>query len=160
MELSSISLLPSTKEDLLAFYEFQLDPEANFMAAFTAKNSFNKSAYIEKYSNFLFDPSIRMCTIRLNEIIVGSISKFVMFDENEITYWIDKSFWGKGIATVALREFLKVELSRPIYGRTAFDNLGSQKVLLSNGFEKIGTDKGFANGRGEEIEEFIYMLSK
>ncbi|HQF28456.1 MAG TPA: GNAT family protein, partial [Bacteroidia bacterium] len=71
-----------------------------------------------------------------------------------------KSFWGKGIATVALREFLKVELSRPIYGRTAFDNLGSQKVLLSNGFEKIGTDKGFANGRGEEIEEFIYMLSK
>jgi [ribosomal protein S5]-alanine N-acetyltransferase len=130
------------------------------MAAFTAKDTFNKSAYVEKYSKFLLDPTIHMYTIRINEIIVGSISKFVMFDESEITYWIDKSFWGKGIATVALREFLKIELSRPIYGRTSFDNFGSQKVLLSNNFEKIGTDKGFANGSGEEIEEFVYMLSK
>ncbi len=158
MELSSISLLPSTNEDLLAFYEFQLDPDANFMAAFTAKDSFNKSAYVEKYSKFLLDPTIHMCTIRINEIIVGSISKFVMFDESEITYWIDKSFWGKGIATIALREFLKIELSRPIYGRTAFDNFGSQKVLENNGFKKIGIDKGFANARGKEIEEFVFIL--
>jgi RimJ/RimL family protein N-acetyltransferase len=158
MEPSAISLLPSTSEDLLAFYEFQLDPEANFMAAFTAKDSFDKSAYMAKYSKFLTDPTIHMCTIRLNEIIVGSISKFVMFEENEITYWIDKSFWGKSIATVALREFLKLELSRPIFGRTAFDNLGSQKVLENNGFKKIGIDKGFANAREQEIEEFIFIL--
>ena len=81
-----------------------------------------------------------------------------MFGENEITYWIDKEYWGNGIASAALNEFLKLEPARPIFGRTAFDNLASQKVLLKNGFVKIGTDKGYANSRGIEIEEFIFKL--
>ena len=67
---------------------------------------------------------------------------------------------GQGIATTALNNFLKIELTRPIYGRVAFDNLGSQKVLEKCGFIKIGTDKGFANARQTEIEEFIYKLSE
>jgi RimJ/RimL family protein N-acetyltransferase len=41
----------------------------------------------------------------------------------------------------------------------AFDNQGSQKVLEKCGFVKIGTDKGFANARQAEIEEYIYKLS-
>jgi ribosomal-protein-alanine N-acetyltransferase len=44
-------------------------------------------------------------------------------------------------------------------GRTAFDNIGSQRVMEKCGFKKTGTDKGFANGRGKETEEFIYVLS-
>jgi hypothetical protein len=32
-------------------------------------------------------------------------------------------------------------------------------VLAKNGFIKIGTDKGFANARQAEIEEYIYKLS-
>ncbi|WP_236668947.1 GNAT family N-acetyltransferase [Hymenobacter rubidus] len=76
-----------------------------------------------------------------------------------VTYWIDKEFWGQGIATAALHEFLQLEPARPIYGRTAFDNQGSQKVLEKCGFVKTGTDKGFANARQAEIEEYIYKLS-
>ena len=160
MSEGEVKLYQTIEDDLNVFFEFQIDSEAIYMAAFTPVNPFDKIAYIDKYLRLLSDPTIHMCTIKVDKLIVGSISKFDLHGDNEITYWIDKSFWGKGIATVALREFLKVELSRPIYGRTAFDNLGSQKVLLSNGFEKIRTDKGFAYGRGEEIEEFIYMLSK
>ncbi len=63
-----------------------------------------------------------MRTIKTNDKIVGSISKFVMENEAEITYWIDKEFWGQGIATTALNDFLKIEQTRPIYGRVAFDN--------------------------------------
>jgi RimJ/RimL family protein N-acetyltransferase len=51
-----------------------------------------------------------------------------------------------------------MESARPIFGRTAFDNFASQKVLMNNGFVKIGVDKGFANARGIEIEEFIFKL--
>ncbi len=80
-------------------------------------------------------------------------------NEAEITYWIDKKFWGQGIATTALKELLKIEQVRPIYGRVAFDNYGSQKVLEKCGFVKIGKDKGFANARQAEIEEYIYKLS-
>jgi [ribosomal protein S5]-alanine N-acetyltransferase len=78
----------------------------------------------------------------------------------EITYWLDRKFWGQGIATKALNIFLDIETTRPIFGRVAFDNFGSQKVLEKRGFAKIGSNYGFANARQTEIEEFIYNLDK
>ena len=95
----------------------------------------------------------------MGEIIAGSVSKFEMEGEAEITYWIDRNFWGQGIATKALNDFLAIETTRPIFGRVAFDNFGSQKVLEKCGFVKIGTDSGFANARQTEIEEYIYKLT-
>src|SRR5690606_37655234 len=77
----------------------------------------------------------------------------------EITYWIDKNFWGRKIATRALKAFLALEPARPLIGRAAFDNFGSQKVLERCGFVRVGTDRGYANARQAEIEEFIYQLT-
>lgn len=145
--------------DLENFFLFQLDEEANRMAAFTAKDPLDKTAYLNKYSKFVDDPTIRMLTILVNNEIAGSISKFMMGGEAGITYWIDKKHWGTGVATTALKKLLLLEKTRPIFGHVAFDNIGSQKVLEKCGFKKIGTDRGFANGRQAEIEEFIYKLS-
>ena len=159
MTNNNITLTKTKKDDLNTFFEFQLDKEANYLAAFTSKDPNDKTAYIEKYTKHLADPTINMLTIKVNDVIAGSIAKFVMENEAEITYWIDKKFWGQGIATTALKELLKIEQIRPIYGRVAFDNYGSQKVLEKCGFVKIGKDKGFANARQAEIEEYIYKLS-
>ena len=63
-----------------------------------------------------------------------------------------------GIAIKALKMFLSIEKTRPLFGQVEFDNIGSQKELEKCGFIKIGSDKGFANARQEEIEEFIYKL--
>lgn len=104
------------------------------------------------------DPTINMQTILIDETIVGSMAKFVMEGDTEITYWIDRNFWGKGITTAALKIFLTIENTRPIFARVAFDNIGSQKVLEKCGFVKTGSDKGFANARQAEIEEYIYKL--
>ena len=145
--------------DLDFLFIFQLDDEANYLAAFTAKDPTDKTAYIQKYSKFLNEPTINNQTIMVNNSIAGSIAAFEMEGEAEITYWIDKKYWGKGIATKALAAFLKIENRRPIFARTAFDNFGSQKVLEKCNFVKIGTDKGFANARQAEIEEFIYKLA-
>ena len=159
MTNNNITLTKTEKDDLEVFFQFQLDKEANYLAAFTSKDPNDKTAYIEKYSKFLNDPTINMRTIKLNNEIVGSISKFVLENKAEITYWIDRKFWGQGIATLALNDFLKIEQVRPIYGRVAFDNYGSQKVLVKNCFLKIGSDKGFANARQTDIEEYIYKIS-
>ena len=159
MSLLNLNLRPTIKEDLEILFQFQLDPEANYLAAFTAKDPNDKSAYIEKYSKFLNDPTIHMRTIKTGDRIIGSVAKFLMDNAPEITYWIDRKFWGQGIATDALREFLIIEKNRPIRARVAFDNYGSQRVLEKCGFIKTGMDKGFANARQEETEEFIYMLS-
>jgi ribosomal-protein-alanine N-acetyltransferase len=152
-------ILPKTQiTDLELFFTFQLDDEANYLAAFTSKDPTDKAAYLQKYTKFLNDPTINMQTIMMKDIIAGSIAKFEIEGEAEITYWIDKKFWGEGLATAALKAFLKDEKTRPISGRTAFDNFRSQKVLEKCNFIKTGTDKGFANARQAEIEEFIYKL--
>lgn len=154
-----IRLRPSVAADLERFFIFQLDKEANRLAAFTPKDPTDKAAYINKYTKLLTDPTVHMCTILVEHIIAGSISKFEIEGEAEITYWIDRDFWGKGIGTAALKQFLMLEHARPILGRVAFDNFGSQRVLEKGGFVRTGKDKGFANARQAEIEEFIYMLA-
>ena len=153
-----ITLRPTTVQDLETLFIFQTDNDAIYLAAFTPKDPTDKAAYIDKYSKLLDDPTVHNQTILLGDKIVGSIAKFVMFGDNELTYWIDRPFWGKGIASTALKKFLAMENSRPIFGRVAFDNTGSQKVLENCGFVKVGTDKGFANARQAEIEEYIYKL--
>ncbi|MFP8894704.1 hypothetical protein [Chryseobacterium sp. EZn1] len=73
-----------------------------------------------------------------------------------------------GIFTVAYRHLYvrhntdhqATETTRPVLAVLLFDNLGSQKILEKCGFKKIGTDKGFANARQMEIEEFIYRLDQ
>ena len=100
-----------------------------------------------------------MKTIIAGETIVGSMAKYETEGDSEITYWINRDHWGKGIASTALNRFLLIETARPMYGRVAFDNFGSQKVLERGGFVKTGSDKGFANARQAEIEEFIYKLT-
>ncbi|MBS1497392.1 MAG: GNAT family N-acetyltransferase [Bacteroidetes bacterium] len=154
-----IKLRPTVIADLDTLFLFQLDKEGGYLAAFMPKDSTNKVAYLTKYTKLLNDPTVNNQTIILDGIIVGSIAKFVMEGDTEITYWIDKKFWGQGIATKALNEFLSIETHRPIFGRVAFDNFGSQKVLEKCGFEKVGSDKGFASARQMEIEEFIYKLN-
>lgn len=154
-----IKLRPTEIADLDILFQFQTDKEGGYLAAFMSKDPKDKSAYITKYTKLLADPTINNQTILLDNTIVGSVAKFVMEGDPEITYWIDRNYWGQGIATKALSQLLAIETIRPIFGRVAFDNFGSQKVLEKCGFVKIGTDKGFANARQMEIEEFIYKLA-
>lgn len=154
-----IKLRPTEIADLDTLFQFQLDKEGGYLAAFMPKDPTDETAYMNKYTKLLDDPTVNNQTIILDNIIVGSIAKFIMEGNTEITYWIDRKFWGQGIATKALNEFLAIETTRPIFGRVAFDNFGSQKILEKCGFVKIGTDKGFANARQTEIEEFIYKLT-
>jgi len=152
--------LSTTKiADLDFLFKFQLDKQGGYLAAFMPKVSTDKAGYLAKHTALLKDPTVNNQSIFLEDKIVGSIAKFIMEGEAEITYWIDRAFWGQGIATKALTEFLLLETNRPIFGRVAFDNFGSQKVLEKCGFIKVGKDKGFANARQKEIEEFIYKFS-
>lgn len=155
----TIELRPSVLSDLEFFFQFQLDPIANQLAAFTSEDYADKNAYMEKFVKLLNNPTIHNETIRVDGIIAGSIAKFEIDNEAEVTYWIDRKFWSKGVATAALHKFLMLENARPLSGRVAYDNFGSQRVLERCGFVKIGKDRGFANARQMEVEEFIYKIN-
>ncbi|HEX2899463.1 MAG TPA: GNAT family N-acetyltransferase, partial [Bacteroidia bacterium] len=123
------------------------------------KDPHDKEAYMEKWTKIVANPDIRMQTIRFENKIVGSVAHFEMMGEIHVAYWIDQQHWGKGFATEGLRLFLKDAVQRPLLARVAHDDYGSQKVLEKCGFESIGKDKGFANARNQEIEEFVYRLA-
>src|SRR4030095_6730406 len=103
---SEIILRKTEITDLEFFFIFQLDDDARYLAAFTSKDTTDKTAYLQKYTKLVNDPTKNNQTIIVDNSIVGSIAKFEMEGEAEVTYWIDKKFWGKGIATKALKEFL------------------------------------------------------
>ena len=147
--------------DLPIFFENQLDQEANYMAAFTAKDLTNREAFTAHWHKILANETNIIRTIIFNEQVAGSVSSYEDEGRPEVTYWLGKEYWGKGIATRALKEFLASHNTiRPIYARVAKDNPGSRRVLEKCGFTVVGESKGFANARGQEIEELLLELGE
>ena len=147
------------ENDLPIFFGYQLDPDANYMAAFTAKDPSNRKAFTAHWNKIMADATVIIKTIVCDGQVVGSVLSYVDEGNIEVSYWIGKVYWGKGIATWALSEFLAhVNPKRPIYARVAKDNLGSRRVLEKCGFKVIDESRGVANARGEEIEELLLEL--
>jgi RimJ/RimL family protein N-acetyltransferase len=144
--------------DLGIFYEHQLDPEANRMAAFVGKEPRDKVAFDAHWKKILHASQNTNRTIVADGQVAGHIACFPRGENLEVTYWLGREFWGRGVATQALRRMLRLVADRPISARVATDNLGSIRVLQKCGFKIVGKDKGFAPGRGEDTEEYILRL--
>lgn len=153
-----VSLRAVRPTDLAIFFEQQQDPEANWMAAFTVKDPQDRAAYLARWTRIIDDPTITMRTIVTDGDVAGSIVCFEEDGERSVSYWIGREFWGRGVATQALAEFLDQVTVRPLFARVAKDNLASRRVLAKCGFVICGEDKGYANARRAEIEEFILRL--
>jgi RimJ/RimL family protein N-acetyltransferase len=155
---SEVKLRDVTEEDLPIFFEQQLDSTANYIAAFTAKDPSDRNAFMNHWTKIIANETITIKTIIFNGNVTGHISNFEQFGEPEVSYWIGKEYWGQGIATKALSEFLDYIKARPLYARAAKDNIASIRVLEKCGFSITSEDKGFSNARGKDVEEFILKL--
>jgi RimJ/RimL family protein N-acetyltransferase len=156
-----VRLRDVTEGDLPIFFEQQLDPAANHMAAFTAQDPGDRDAFTAKWTRILGDDSVTKKTIVYDGQVAGSVGIFLApwSGKLEVTFWIGRQFWGNGIATTALTELLGSLKTRPLYARAAKDNGGSIRVLQKCGFAITGSDRGFANARGEVIDEVILELT-
>ncbi|WP_164011409.1 GNAT family N-acetyltransferase [Pyxidicoccus trucidator] len=155
---ADVVLRDVTEADLSVFFEQQLDADANRMAAFTSRDPADRGAFMAHWARILGDAGIIKKTILVEGQVAGHVSSFEMLGHREVTYWLGRSFWGQGLATRALSALLEHEKVRPLHARAAKDNLGSLRVLEKCGFVITGEDKGFANARGAETEEFILVL--
>ena len=156
--LERITIREVETSDLETFFQHQLDPEANRMAAFVGAKPRDKEAFNAHWDKILDSPQNINRTIVTEGRVAGHIACFPHGGNMEVTYWLGREFWGRGLATQALKSMLRLAVDRPIFGRAAADNLGSIRVLQKCGFKIIGKDKGFAPGRGEDIEECILRL--
>lgn len=153
-----IELRAVRPSDLDTFFQQQLDPAANHMAAFTAQDPTDQAAFAARWAKIRADETITMRTILFDGAVAGHIGSHGWFGKPEVSYWLGREYWGQGIATQALRLLLTQEKTRPLYARAAKDNIASLRVLEKCGFAICGEDKGFANARGQEIEEYLLRL--
>jgi RimJ/RimL family protein N-acetyltransferase len=146
--------------DLDAYWAYMSDPVAQRMAAVTRPYHYDREAFEAHWAKVRADPAVTARTVVVDEVVVGTVAVFGPPEEREVTYWIDRAHWGRGIATAALSQLIGLEDVRPLYAHAAADNAGSIRVLEKCGFRRSGTDKGFALARGEEIEEVLLVLDR
>jgi RimJ/RimL family protein N-acetyltransferase len=151
-----IQLRNVIEADLPIFYEQQLDPEATEMAGFPSRG---RDAFMSHWAKIMADESVQLKTILFNEEVAGNIVCFDQLGEREVGYWLGKEYWGKGIASQALTQFLDVIRTRPLYAHVAKHNTASKRVLEKCGFRVVAEDKFFSKIFGEDIEEYIFILN-
>jgi len=153
---NDVHLRDVIEADLRIFFEHQLDPDATQMAAFPARDW---DAFTAHWTKILLDETIIIQTILCDGQVAGNVVSFEQGGERQVGYWIGREYWGKGIATRALSQFLGQVTARPLYAHVAKHNIASIRVLEKCGFAICGEDKGSSNAGGEEVEEFILKLA-
>jgi RimJ/RimL family protein N-acetyltransferase len=117
--------------DLPILFAYQAEPEGNEMAAFPARD---EPAFRAHKAKILSDPANLLRTITVEGRVVGSISSWDAEGERDVGYWIGRDHWGNGYATAALRAFLAIDTTRPLWVHVAEHNVGSQLVAERCGF--------------------------
>jgi RimJ/RimL family protein N-acetyltransferase len=153
-----VSLRPVKTDDLPTFFVHQLDPEATRIAAFPSRD---REAFFTHWNTQILGNPAAVCrTILAGDHIAGYMAAWTDAASNQrlIGYWIGREFWGRGIASEALSQFLRFESTRPLRAHVAKHNLGSVRVLEKAGFARAGEDS-FSLPSGAVMEEFLYLLA-
>ncbi|AXE84975.1 GNAT family N-acetyltransferase [Streptomyces sp. Go-475] len=152
-----VALRPVHDSDLPVFFRQMNDPESLHLAAFTAKDPADRAAFDAHWAKIRSSSDVAR-TVLADGDVVGHAAVYGEPGEREVTYWVDRAYWGKGIATAALRALLAEVPERPLYARAASDNAGSLRVLEKCGFRASATARGYARARGAEIDETVLIL--
>jgi RimJ/RimL family protein N-acetyltransferase len=135
-------------DDLPLFFEHQRDPIAVAMVAFQSRD---RAAFDQHWAKLLADDSCLKKTIIVapkafgavsaENQVAGNIGSWTADGKREVGYWIDRAFWGRGIATEALSAFLCLEQTRPLHAGVAKHNVASIRVLQKCGFKITSVEK-------------------
>jgi RimJ/RimL family protein N-acetyltransferase len=152
---SDIRLREVTDDDLPIFFEHQRDPEANQMAAFPARD---RDAFMAHWAKIRGDEALTTRAILLDGQVVGNIGSWEHDRKRLVSYWIGKSYWGRGVATRALSAFLGVVQARPLYAYVAKHNVGSIRVLEKCGFTMCRVETELLEPPSDGVEELVFKL--
>ena len=124
------------------------------MAAFPARD---RGTHLTHWKRIIADDSVVTKTVVVDGEVAGNILCWTKDDKRAVGYWVGRSYWGRGIATDALKLFVAELVDRPLFGFVATHNLGSIRVLEKAGFL---AEKGPGSiTMGEDgIEEILMVL--
>ena len=125
------------------------------MAAFPARD---REPFMTHWQKIMADDTNLLRTVVFEKEIAGNIVSFVQAGRREVGYWLGRRYWGKGIATEALRQFLREIEPRPLFAHVARQNAASRRVLEKCGFRLHGEDTALGVSPGEQAEEYVLVL--
>jgi demethylmenaquinone methyltransferase/2-methoxy-6-polyprenyl-1,4-benzoquinol methylase len=121
-----------TGSDLPVLYEQQRDPEAIRMAAVPPRD---RTAFMARWrESILPDDTIVAKTVVVDGRVAGHIVCWEDEGKRLVGYWLGREFWGRGVATRALSQFLAQVPARPLHAHVAPHNRASIRVLEKCGF--------------------------
>jgi RimJ/RimL family protein N-acetyltransferase len=150
----SVCLRPVQPGDLPRMYEMHLDPESNRLAATIPRT---REAFDSHWEKSLGDPRRTVSAVLVGETMIGYVCCFPVDDQEHVGYWIDRAFWGRGIASRALKLLLEV-VGRPLYATVATANGASLRVLRKCGFVVEVVRHSPATDQYAECEEAVLVL--
>ena len=117
--------------DLPLFFVHQQDAAAAAMAAFPSRD---RDAFDQHWAKIQAEPANLIRTVVVDGQVAGNVCSFTRDGMREVGYWIDRAWWGRGVATAALTAYLRLEQTRPLYAGVAKHNAASLRVLEKCGF--------------------------
>src|SRR5215471_21189623 len=91
----TITLRSVETSDISIFFEQQLDPEANRMAAFVRADPHDRAAFDAHWKRIMDSTGLVNKTILRREEVAGHISCYPQEGELEVTYWLGKNTGGR-----------------------------------------------------------------
>lgn len=158
VRVNHIELRALDDDDLDAIFEMMRDREAIAMAAFTAEDPDDRAAFDAWIERQRADENVLSFVVTENGGFAGTIAAFTVDGDREVTYWIARHAWGRGVATAALRLLVSHEPIRPLFARAAAHNAASIAVLEKAGFTEVSRNIDYAPGVGREIDEIVFTL--
>ncbi|MEU4391773.1 GNAT family N-acetyltransferase [Kribbella sp. NPDC023855] len=133
-----MSLRAITPDDLPELFEHQHDPAGAAMAGMPIREEADFYAHRTKVEA---DPSIETRAIIVDGELAGDTVSYVDDSGRHVGYRIAQRFWGRGVATAALRLFLAELPDRPLHADLLKTNIGSRRVLEKCGFRLLGPEE-------------------
>jgi RimJ/RimL family protein N-acetyltransferase len=121
--------------DLDALFEQQADPESSAMAAVPSRD---RPAFDAHWRRIRADESVVIRVIDVDGEAAGHVLSWPSEGRRYIGYWLAREFWGRGLATAALAEFIGELRERPLHALVSTDNVASISVLEKCGFVEVG----------------------
>src|SRR5260221_6756322 len=141
------------EDDLEIFFEQQRELEANRMAAFAARDRDHFMTHWR--TKVLGGPGVIARTITVGDAVAGNVESWEQDGRRFVGYWLGSAFWGRGLATTALAEFVAShDSTRPLFAWVAVSNVASVRVLDKCGFRQRGDVVTARDG----VEEILVEL--
>ncbi|MHC4377091.1 MAG: GNAT family N-acetyltransferase [Planctomycetota bacterium] len=156
MSTPAVRLRPLEAADLPVLYAQQDDSEACDLARVPQRD---RLEFERQWERIRSDAEIDVRVIDANGAVAGYLVCFASWDPDappgprQVGYWLGREYWGRGLATTALRLFLEELDERPLMAFTSPDHRASQVVLERCGFTRLSVAEAQAWLRDDETAD-------